>query len=82
MEIVIANESHFKYAQIISDTITESAKVRGTGIAQRTPEYIIKRLQKRKCRHCFGWRKVCRFLLYRSLGKQRLCGKFWIDRSP
>jgi len=45
MEIVVANESHFKYAQVISDTITESAKVRGTGIAQRTPEYIIKRLQ-------------------------------------
>ncbi|WP_422349185.1 GNAT family N-acetyltransferase [Flagellimonas sp.] len=45
MEIVIANESHFKYAQIISDTITESAKVRGTGIAQRSPEYIMKRLE-------------------------------------
>ncbi|MDX1314531.1 MAG: GNAT family N-acetyltransferase [Eudoraea sp.] len=45
MKIVIANESHIKYAQIISDTITESAKVRGTGIARRTPEYIIKRLE-------------------------------------
>ena len=45
MDIIVANESHFKYAQIISDTITESAKVRGTGIARRTPEYIIKRLQ-------------------------------------
>ena len=45
MEIIVANESHFKYAQIISDTITESAKVRGTGIARRTPEYIIKLLQ-------------------------------------
>lgn len=45
MEILIANESHIKYAQIISETITESAKVRGTGIAQRTPEYIVKRLQ-------------------------------------
>ncbi len=45
MEICIANASHFKYAQAISDTITESAKVRGTGIAQRTPEYIIKRLE-------------------------------------
>ena len=44
MEIAIANESHIKYAQIISETITESAKVRGTGIAQRSPEYIIKRL--------------------------------------
>ena len=45
MEILIANESHFKYATTISDTITESANVRGTGIAKRTPEYIRKRLQ-------------------------------------
>jgi hypothetical protein len=45
MDIVIANESHFKYAQIICDTIADSAKVRGTGIAKRTPEYIMKRLQ-------------------------------------
>lgn len=45
MEIVVANQSHFKYAQVISDTITESAKVRGTGIARRTPEYILERLE-------------------------------------
>ncbi|AYN69176.1 N-acetyltransferase [Euzebyella marina] len=45
MKILIANESHFKYASIICDTIAESAKVRGTGIAKRTPEYIQKRLQ-------------------------------------
>ena len=45
MNIVIANESHFKYAQIISDTISESAKVRGTGIAKRSPEYIRERLK-------------------------------------
>ena len=45
MDIVIANESHFKYAHAICDTIAESAKVRGTGIAKRTPEYIRKRLQ-------------------------------------
>jgi len=44
MDIVIANESHIRYAQIISDTITESANVRGTGIAKRTPDYIRKRL--------------------------------------
>ena len=45
MEILIANKSHFKYASVISDTITESAQVRGTGIAKRTPEYIQKRLE-------------------------------------
>ncbi|EAR00491.1 GNAT family N-acetyltransferase [Maribacter sp. HTCC2170] len=46
MEIVIANESHFKYADIICDTIAESAKVRGTGIAKRTPDYILNKLEK------------------------------------
>ena len=45
MQIIVADESHINYAQIISDTITDSAKVRGTGIAKRTPEYIIKRLK-------------------------------------
>ena len=46
MNIVIANKSHSKYASIICETIAESAKVRGTGIAKRTPEYIIKKLEK------------------------------------
>jgi len=44
MKVVIANISHIKYAEIICETIEESAKVRGTGIAQRTPEYIIKKI--------------------------------------
>jgi len=44
MNIIVATTSHFKYAQIICDTIADSAKVRGTGIAKRTPEYIRKKL--------------------------------------
>lgn len=44
MDVVIANASHIKYAGIISETIAESAKVRGTGIALRSPEYIIRRM--------------------------------------
>lgn len=45
MKIVIANISHEKYAQVICDTIEESAKIRGTGIARRTPEYILTKMQ-------------------------------------
>lgn len=45
MKIIVANASHIPYAGIISDTISESAKVRGTGIAKRSPEYIIQRLK-------------------------------------
>ncbi|WP_111709691.1 GNAT family N-acetyltransferase [Lutibacter citreus] len=44
MKVVIANISHIKYAEIICDTIKESAKVRGTGIAERTPEYVSKKI--------------------------------------
>jgi len=44
MKVVIANISHIKYAPIICETIKESAKVRGTGIAERTPEYISKKI--------------------------------------
>ncbi|WP_036156882.1 GNAT family N-acetyltransferase [Maribacter forsetii] len=44
MNLIVANESHFKYAQDICDTIADSAKVRGTGIAKRTPDYIQKKL--------------------------------------
>lgn len=45
MKIIVANKSHSKYASIICDTIAESAKVRGTGIAKRTPEYIMTKME-------------------------------------
>lgn len=46
MNIIIANKSHAHYAEVICKTIEESAKVRGTGIARRTPEYIINKMEK------------------------------------
>jgi GNAT superfamily N-acetyltransferase len=44
MNLIVANTSHYKYSNIICDTIGESAKTRGTGIAKRTPEYIQKKM--------------------------------------
>ncbi len=45
MRILVADRTHFTYASIICDTIEESAKIRGTGIAKRTPEYIQKKME-------------------------------------
>jgi len=45
VKIVTTNSSHNKYAEIICDTIADSAKVRGTGIAKRSPEYIVKKIE-------------------------------------
>jgi hypothetical protein len=47
LKIVIADSSHSKYADIICETIESSAKLRGTGIAKRTPEYINTKLENR-----------------------------------
>lgn len=48
IDVVVAHESHFKYAQEICDEVFVSAKERGTGIAKRTPEYIIGKMQAGK----------------------------------
>ena len=45
MKIYISNIKHKKFASQISKCIDESAKMRGTGIARRTPEYIIKKIE-------------------------------------
>jgi len=45
MKIVVADKSHSIYAEIICQTIAESATVRGTGIARRTPEYIMTKME-------------------------------------
>ncbi|WP_103071341.1 GNAT family N-acetyltransferase [Aquimarina sediminis] len=47
VDIIIANENHLHYAIEICEVISESAKVRGTGIAKRTPEYIQTKIQNR-----------------------------------
>lgn len=45
IQILVANEGHEKYAEHICYLIEESAKVRGTGIAKRDPNYIRKKLR-------------------------------------
>ena len=48
ISIVVADDSHLPYVQTILTTIEEAAKVRGTGIARRTPEYIELKMKERK----------------------------------
>lgn len=48
IEIVIAGEEHVKYVDEILDTITRAAKVRGTGIAKRSTEYVKQKMLEHK----------------------------------
>ena len=48
IDVIIANESHIKYVPTILDTIEAAAKVRGTGIAKRTPGYVEQKMREGK----------------------------------
>ncbi len=45
---MVADESHIKYVDTILTTIAEAAKVRGTGIAKRSPEYVATKMREAK----------------------------------
>jgi hypothetical protein len=47
-QILIADESHQDFAQIIVDEMESSAKARGTGIAKRSAEYIKEKIREGK----------------------------------
>lgn len=47
VSIVIAHEGHYIFAEEICETMYASALQRGTGIAKRTPEYIMKKMENR-----------------------------------
>ena len=47
-DILVATAQHVDYAQQICDEMAESAKAPGTGIAQRSPEYVANKMLEGK----------------------------------
>ncbi|TSJ37291.1 GNAT family N-acetyltransferase [Mucilaginibacter corticis] len=47
-DIQVATAQHVDYAPLITDEMAESAKARGTGIAQRSPEYVATKMLEGK----------------------------------
>ena len=48
IDVMIAEACHEEYVDIILDTIEAAAKVRGTGIAKRTHEYVAQKMKEGK----------------------------------
>jgi GNAT superfamily N-acetyltransferase len=46
--VQVADERYLKYVDTILNTIAEAAKIRGTGIARRSPEYIEQKMKEGK----------------------------------
>ncbi len=48
INVMVAGPEHETYVDTILETIADAAKVRGTGIAKRTHEYLAKKMQEAK----------------------------------
>lgn len=48
IDVMVADDSHEKYVDTILDTIEAAAKVRGTGIAKRSHDYITQKMREGK----------------------------------
>jgi len=47
-QVLYATKEHAHYAQTICDEMESSAKARGTGIAKRDPQYLVKKMEDGK----------------------------------
>jgi len=48
IEVLVAAPEHERYVDTVLETIADAAKVRGTGIAKRTHEYLTKKMMEAK----------------------------------
>ena len=48
IDVIVADDSHEKYVDTILETIENAAKVRGTGIAKRSHEYVTQKMKEGK----------------------------------
>lgn len=61
VKIVVADIQHNVYAEDICNMIIEAAKLRGTGIAKRTPDYIVSKITDGKAVIAIDGEKVVGF---------------------
>lgn len=70
-KIHIANVAHLGYAEEICRLMEESAKVRGTGIAKRKPEYIQNKMMEGKAVIAFKGKELAGFCYIESWGDKK-----------
>lgn len=71
IDIIVATEDHAKYANIIVAMIEDAAQKRGTGIAKRQPEYIVKKMSEGKAIIALDNETVAGFCYIESWGHNK-----------
>ncbi len=69
--IGVATEPHLDYVDEILETIADAAKVRGTGIAKRSPGYIIQKINEGKAIIALNGKEFAGFCYIESWGHNR-----------
>ncbi|MDR0798871.1 MAG: GNAT family N-acetyltransferase [Dysgonamonadaceae bacterium] len=71
IEIIVANEAHIPYVPEILQTMEAAAKVRGTGIAKRTPEYLEQKMREGKAIIALAGKEFAGFCYIESWGNKQ-----------
>lgn len=73
MDVVlsIADDSHLKFIVEISEMMAEAAKARGTGIAERTPEYLEHKINQGKAVIALSGSQLAGFCYIESWGHEQ-----------
>ncbi len=69
--IQIASEEHLKYVDVILKTIADAAKVRGTGLAKRDPQYVSLKIKEGKAIIALAGEEFAGFCYIESWGHDK-----------
>ena len=70
IKVMVADATHEKYVDTILQTIAEAAKVRGTGIAKRSPEYVATKTREAKAVIALSGEKFAGFSYIETWGNK------------
>ena len=69
--VQIADEKYLGYVETILETIETAAKIRGTGIARRSPEYIVQKMKEGKAIIALSGDEFAGFCYIESWGNKK-----------
>ena len=69
--VQVADERFLEYVDTILTTIADAAKVRGTGIARRSPEYIVQKMKEGKAIIALAGTEFAGFCYIESWGNHK-----------
>ena len=75
IDVMVADASHEAYVDTILDTISDAAKVRGTGIAKRTHEYLAQKMKEGKAIIALAEDEFAGFCYIESWGNKQYVAK-------